>query len=291
MRRRYYLFIIIAVLLLLAAVAVLLISGRPPEDPERPDPQKRIPPNNLTIMLFERPTDAVVPTQAASDKSTTDKKESKDKKLDFFKTFKDYPKHFVTHGVKPGEEMSSEFYFDATLEISGDGKITGTYFSNLDSTDDMTIENTCKWTGKIRDNKVYRDADGNYYFYLKGVKYDNKPGTTKETDGKLVKYVYGYGLSEKADNKIRLYAPGTPIGKIPPGDTETDIGQFLELMRKPAKNDSLDCFFIIGKNNSCYVSITDEEYEMAAKGDSGGEEPAPPEQPQEPEQPQQPPQP
>ncbi len=298
MRRRSYLLIIIAVMFCLTAITVLIISRQPPVKPEPPGPETnmRVPPNNPMPGLFDNPeaaTTAAQNTSGGDPKTQTDtstEKEKKAEELDFFKTFSDFPKMFVSHGVRPGDEMSSEYNFHATLEISEDGKIKGTYFSNLDSTDDMTIESRSSWSADISGKKVYRDANGNYYFCLKNVKYDKKPGSAEESDGKIVNYVYGYGLNKKADNKIKLYALDTAIKKIPTKDPKTDIRNFLSLMRKSDNNGKLNCYLIIGKDDSCYVSLTDEEIEMAKSGDdTGGDEPAPPPgQPGDMQQPQRP---
>lgn len=298
MRRRHYLLIIIAIMFCLTAITFLIISKQPPVKPEPPGPETnmRVPPDKQLPGIFDNPEAAATEAQSTSggdptaqtDAST--EKESKAEELDFFKTFSDFPKMFVSHGVRPGEQMTSEFYYDAELEISENGKIKGTYFSNLDSTDDMTIESRSSWSAEISGKKVYRDANGNYYFCLKNVKYDKKPGSTEESDGKIINYVYGYGLNKNADNKIKLYAPDTAIKNIPTKDPKTDIRNFLSLMRKSDKNGKLDCFLIIGKDDSCYVSLTDEEIEMAKSGDDTGEnEPSPP--PGQPGDMQQPPQP
>ena len=182
-----------------------------------------------------------------------------------------------------GEDTSNEYYYHATIEISADGKIEGTFFSNLDSTEDQVIEYRCSWNAKIKRTRIYRRADGSYFFYLKDIKYDKQPDTTEEADGKTIKYVYAFGLSEKADNKIVLYPPETSIDSLKTADSEFDMRQFLTMMRKDGEAEKLDCFLLKGKDDSCYISITDEEAKMAEQ--EQGEQPEHPEEPQRPEKP------
>lgn len=273
------LIIFCVILFVFSAAVIMFASRRPPEPPEPPEQDERVAPT--------QPAPPSPPTVFEATTSTdSNKKPDSDKpeELDFFKAFSNYPKHFVSHGVRPGDEMSSEFFYHVTIEISDDGVIKSTYFNNMESNDDTIIEETSSWTGNIRDKKIYLDTDGSYYFYLKNVKYDHKPDTSEKKDDKTIKYVYGYGLNAKADNKIRLYAPGTSLDDIELENIDIDLPEFLMNMRKNGEGDALDCFLLIGKGNRLAVSISDEEAEMALKeqnGDEGGQ-PQPPEPPEHP---------
>lgn len=282
MSRKNMLIVFFVILFVFSAAVVMFASRRPPEPPEPPEnvePSQPPPPP---------PPAAVVSTSTPEikiDKKTAEN--GKPEELDFFKAFSQYPKHFVSHGVRPGDEMSSEFFYHVTMEISDKGVIKGTYFNNMESHGDTIIEETSSWTGNIRDNKIFLDPDGSYFFYLKNVKYDQKPNTSEEKDDKTVKYVYGYGLNAKADNMIRLYAPGTSLDDIELEKSNVDLPEYLTNMRKNGEGEALDCFLLIGTDNRLAVSISDEEAEMAAQEQSGdgGDQPQPPEPPEQPEHP------
>lgn len=282
MNKKLLIIILCAVLIVAITAVILLMQGKPADTPADEDATDATAATVAETIASTQPATAAQTAAATEDNTESDTQA--DEELDFFETFVDYPAHFVAHGVNPGEEMSSEFYFHATMEIASDGKITGTYFNNLDSADGSTVEKVSNWTAAIRGNKVYLGDDG-WYFYLDNVKYEKKPGTSEEKDGKTINYVYAYGSNEKADNKIQLFDPETPIDSFPSEEGGPDMRQFLSTMRKDGEGEMLGCFMIVGENDSRYVSITDEEAQMAAQGDERGEEPAPPEQPQQPEQP------
>ena len=282
MNKKWIIIIIsIAVLVIAAIAAAILIRGNPFAGPPTP-PEPTAPTAPATPDSAPPPPPPSIASTTAPTSAQTPKKPAKDEVLDYFKAFGDYPAHFVSHGVEPGDEMSSEFYYHATIEISKDGKITGTYFNNLDSTDDMILEYQCKWTAKIRKNELHHTTKGEYFFYVEDVKYEKKPGTTEEVDGKTVMYVYAFGLNEKADNKIELYTPDTKIESFDAEGLELDLRQFLMMMRKNGEGKTLDCYLIRGDEESCYVSISDDEAKMAEQEQSGDghQPPQPPEQPQ-----------
>ena len=182
--------------------------------------------------------------------------------LVFSEVFADFPVNFVSHGGKPGDENPGESYMHATLKIE-DGKITGDFFSNLESTETETVEHKSNWTGTIRNGKVYRTEDGSYYIYVDSVKYDKEPLTSEKADGKTVNYVYGFGLDPEENNRLNIFTPETRIDSLISDDVKMDLRQFLTMMMKDGEAETLGCYMIRGKVDNCYVSITEEEAAMA----------------------------
>ncbi|MBQ6381348.1 MAG: hypothetical protein IJJ41_07110 [Clostridia bacterium] len=273
-KKKKVIIICVIVGIVVAAVIVLFVIRRPPKAPS-PDSTA---PTAVTSTDPSAKTGTTVTQKTAPSKG-------KDTALDFFKTFTEYPAHFVAHGVKPGDEMSSEYYYHATLEIAANGTLKGTYFNNLDSAAGKAVEQKSSWSGKIRGNKVYRTQEGGYYIYLEKVVYEKKPSSSEQKGGKTIEYVCGFGLNQKADNKILLYPPETAIDSITPENSEINMRDFLQMMRKDAQGDTLGCYLLCGENNSFYVSISDEEAQRGeqAEGDSQKQ---PPQKPQPPQRPQ-----
>lgn len=282
MNRKNMLIVFFVILFVFSAAVVMFASRRPPEPPTPSDPDERVAPTQPAPPPPPTTFAATIPSESKDNKQKTNS--DKPEELDFYQAFSDYPRHFVSHGVRPGDEMSSAFFFHVTMEISDNGVIKGTYFNNTGSDDDTIIEETSNWTAGVRDKKIYLDTDGSYYFYLKDVKYDHKPETSEKDGDKTVKYVYGYGLNAKADNKIRLYAPGTPLGDIELDKSDIDLPEYLINMRKNGEGELLDCFLLIGTDDRMAVSISDEEAAMAAQEQNGNDEgqPQPPDPPEHP---------
>ena len=260
---------ILSAIIAAVMIASLLTACKEPDPPQNATPSQAAPlPATPGAATPDAPPTPPVPP------SPPTVSEDNDEELDFFETFGDFPAHFVTHGGRPGDEAPTEFYLHATIDISGDGTMKGELFSNLESTDSETIEQTSSWTGRIAGNKVYRTEEGSYYFYVEDVVYKNEPNTEAQSDGKTLKYVYGFGLDPELDNRLELFVPGTPIESLYVEGSQQDIGQFLTMMRKEGDGESLECYLLRGRIDNNYISLTEEEYSMGPP-----QEPQPPQQP------------
>lgn len=186
--------------------------------------------------------------------------------MDFPDAFEDFPMHFVSHGGRPEDNGPSDYYYDAKIEFLGDGTMKGEFFTNLESTDSETIENKSNWTAYIRDGKAYKVSDNEYYFYVDGVRYEQEPETSEQTDGKTVKYVCGFGLDPEENNKLHLFTPEMNIDDLKNDESKMDMRQFLSMMLKDGEGETLGCYMLRGRSNDCYVSITDEEAKMEPPG-------------------------
>ena len=142
----------------------------------------------------------------------------------------------------------------------------GEFFTNLESTDSETIENKSNWTAYIRDGKAYKVSDNEYYFYVDGVRYEQEPETSEQTDGKTVKYVCGFGLDPEENNKLHLFTPEMNIDDLKNDESKMDMRQFLSMMLKDGEGETLGCYMLRGRSDDCYVSITDEEAKMEPPG-------------------------
>ena len=282
MSKKAIIIIICAVAVFIAAILFFFVFSPKPPAPEPPEP-----PTPDSASLPQPPptrppmTKGTTAEQKKDSESKTEKlfDEKKAKKLDLFKEFGDFPVHFITHEGGPIEEGSR--YLHATIEISSDGTVTGEFFSNMESTDAKVVEHHSKWTAKIRKNKVYRTDEGRYFLFFDDVKYEKKPDTSKEKDGKTLRYAYGYGLDPAIDNCLEVFPPDTPFEKLQPTDSDTDIRDFLRLMFKDVENDTTDFYILRGSDNSNYVSITEEEANQEPpEMPEQGEEPEKPERPQ-----------
>lgn len=281
MKKRLFIFLLTAAMVFSASAVVMTGCDEGEPDTATPDSAE-----TLTVATVDETEDSTStdpvppkPPEPPTDGANVFDEEN-DEEMDIFETFPDLPTHFVTHGGRPGEEGASEYYLHATLEIGSDGSLKGEFFANLESTETETIEHVSNWTGKIRDNKVYKDSSGNYYFFVFDIKYENEPITSETIDGKTVNYVYGYGLDPEAGNRVELFAPGTAIDSLKDENSQQDIRQFLTMMQKDGEADTLDCYMLRGRVDNCYVSITDEQANMAPPEQSGAENQESQQQPQ-----------
>ncbi len=269
MKKKSLIIIIAALAAVAIGVLIVLFAIRHPSKPSQPKPPAQ--PATPDAPSIPGPPSAP-PEPATSDVSVPAQAEE----LDLSEAFSEFPAHFISHNGGPPTEGST--YLHATMEISRDGKISGTFFSNMDTGDNA--EQKSDWTGSILDGKLYRTASGSYGFKVNDIRYEKEPGTSETINGKTVYYVSGFGLDTAADNLMELYLPGYAIDDILPATSGMDIRQFLSMMFKNGEAQTLDCCLIKGNEDSCYVSITEEESRMD-----------PPQQPDQPEQPMQPQQP
>ena len=272
--RKRSLLLIAAVLITLLCVSILTGCGDPSAEPTAP---AQATPDSPTYYAIPNtpPVPPMPPaTEPPADDTNTEPDVPADEELDFFEAFSDYPAHFVTHGGRPSDDGPSDYYLHATLEIAADGTMTGELFSNLESTENEVIEQKSNWTGRIADNKVYRREDGSYYFYVTDIQYEKEPGTIKQKDDKVVKYVNGFGLDPSLDNMLELFTPGTDIDSLVVENAQQDVRQFLTMMRKEGTDNKLECYLLRGRVDNCYISLTEEEASMG-----------PPQEPQKPDGP------
>lgn len=251
--------------LLLTAVAAssaLALSGcdepaqpaTPDSAPTRPATPDAPKPPATRDQSTTKPTKPVTPPK----KKPSAKTDSKNQ-FTFDGKFKDFPATFINHSGKPDAEDPDLFYLDASISFDSDGKLTGELKTNIDPQGDQPMEQTSKWTGKIRDGQLYQENDYTYYFYIDEVSYEHDPETTGEEDGKSVTYVYGFALDPNDDYRLYLYTPDAPVNSVISDEVPFDLNDFLTRLGKKTDGDKLGCYLLLGRTDNVYVSIKDDE--------------------------------
>ena len=245
-----------------ATVSVLAFSGcNEPSEPATPDSAPTRP------ATPDAPKPSATPDQTSENNTkpaTPPKKKpspnsGNGSQFTFNGKFKDFPTKFINHSGKPDADDPDLFYLDASISFDKNGMLTGELKTNIDPQGDEPMEQASKWTGKIRDGKLYQENDYTYYFYLDDVSYDHDPETTGKQDGKDVTYVYGFALDPEDDYRLYLYTPDAPVDSIISDEVPFDLNDFITRLGKKTDGDKLGCYLLLGRIDNVYVSIKDDE--------------------------------